>query len=489
MANNFLPLQAQNFSISGSGAVVGDTTLILKIFQTIDGTPITMSMLGLIAFMTLEPGNGILEEQISFTGVTQNSNGTASLTGVSNVSFAYPYTKTSGLLKTHAGSTTAILSNTSGFYNQFVAKDDDGTISEVLTFTQPNFPQMDGTTTPPSLPAQLVTKAYADSLAIAGAPNASTSTKGIVQIATQAQVDAKTLIGSTSAVLVQPLNTQRSTLLSDYVLDTSASPNIIIISPSPAISSYVAGQTFSFKLANTNTSPVVTLNVNSVGSQNIIIGSSSPVIGEMVSGNIIVVEYDGTNFQTISSPAGTISSIGTAAQGDTLYYNGSAWVRLGAGTAGQVLNTNGTSANPLWANPISTTTGTNTGPTSGGTINVTNTITHGLGKTPTLINLSASFTLTSNSGSTFSVQYFGTVSFNSSGVGLSGLTIGEGPTNLIVALNLLSLSGSNSGTTQSQSMAISVTAVGSTTFGITYTGSANNGSSITVGTVRWSVIG
>ena len=164
---------------------------------------------------------------------------------------------------------------------------------------------MDGVTTPPSLPAQLVTKYYADSLTFAGAPNASTSVKGIVQIATQAQVDTKTLIGSTSAVLVQPLNTQRSTLLSDYVLDTSPSPNVILISPSPAISAYTAGQQFSFLVANTNTSPTVTLNVNGLGAKNIVKlnGSTSPATGDINVGQMIIVEYDGTNFQMLNPVA------------------------------------------------------------------------------------------------------------------------------------------------------------------------------------------
>lgn len=291
-----------------------------------------MAMLGLSAYMTLEPGNGTQEEQIVFTGVTQNSNGTATLTGVSDVAMQTPYTQTSGLLVTHAGSTTAILSNTSGFYNRFVAKDDDGTISETITFTQPNFPQMDGVGTPPSLPAQLATKSYVDGVALAGAPNASTSVKGIVQIATQAQVDAKTIVGSTSAFLVQPLNTQRSTLLSDYVIDTSGSPNVIILTPSPAITSYQAGQQLSFKLANTNTSPAVSINVNGLGAQNVTIlnGSTSPSAGDIVAGEIIMVEYDGTNFQSLNTPVqqlqptgGIIMYGGSVAPGGWLVCDGS----------------------------------------------------------------------------------------------------------------------------------------------------------------------
>lgn len=41
--------------------------------------------------------------------------------------------------------------------------------------------------------------------------------------------------------------------------------------------------------------------------------------------------------------------IGSAAQGDILYRDASGWARLGAGTSGHFLKTNGTGANPAWA--------------------------------------------------------------------------------------------------------------------------------------------
>jgi hypothetical protein len=41
--------------------------------------------------------------------------------------------------------------------------------------------------------------------------------------------------------------------------------------------------------------------------------------------------------------------IGSAAQGDILYRGASSWTRLGAGTSGHFLKTNGTGANPEWA--------------------------------------------------------------------------------------------------------------------------------------------
>ncbi len=48
----------------------------------------------------------------------------------------------------------------------------------------------------------------------------------------------------------------------------------------------------------------------------------------------------------VAALAGMIT---TPAQGDIVYYNGSAWVKLPAGTSGQFLKTNGAGANPAWA--------------------------------------------------------------------------------------------------------------------------------------------
>lgn len=54
---------------------------------------------------------------------------------------------------------------------------------------------------------------------------------------------------------------------------------------------------------------------------------------------------------TLSNVTATGLSIASQAQGDVLYFNGSAWTRLGAGTAGYFLETQGASANPQWFNP------------------------------------------------------------------------------------------------------------------------------------------
>jgi hypothetical protein len=63
--------------------------------------------------------------------------------------------------------------------------------------------------------------------------------------------------------------------------------------------------------------------------------------------------YAGANGVTLAGSATlTIRNAlaqGTPAQGDVLYFDGTNWSRLGAGTSGNVLTTHGASANPTWA--------------------------------------------------------------------------------------------------------------------------------------------
>ena len=49
-----------------------------------------------------------------------------------------------------------------------------------------------------------------------------------------------------------------------------------------------------------------------------------------------------------NSVDGTDIALGSDAQGDVMYYDGSNWVRLGAGTSGYKLETRGAGANPVW---------------------------------------------------------------------------------------------------------------------------------------------
>lgn len=55
----------------------------------------------------------------------------------------------------------------------------------------------------------------------------------------------------------------------------------------------------------------------------------------------------GTNVQAYSARLADLAAI-SPSQGDVIYYNGTAWVRLAAGTSGQYLRTQGAGGNPTW---------------------------------------------------------------------------------------------------------------------------------------------
>lgn len=149
------PVQSQSFQLIGSGAVAGGTTLTLQSFKDILGTNFAMASFGSLGFATIEP-NTSNEDSITFTGITQNSDGTATLTGVNSVLFITPFTTGSGFRLSHAGATTLIITNTSAFYNTFGNKNND----EVLTgyWTAPN----------PLSTQGIATKTYVDNLVNGG---------------------------------------------------------------------------------------------------------------------------------------------------------------------------------------------------------------------------------------------------------------------------------------------------------------------------------
>jgi hypothetical protein len=203
MADQQLFVQNQPQTLAGSGATLGATTITLTEFTQIDGTLLTMADFGTKGFATIEPGNGTQEEQISFSGVTQNANGTATLTGVKTVLMVSPYTETSGTTVTHPGGSKLVVSNTAGFYNWMASKGNDETITGVYTFTNPNVPRMNTAHTYGAGEEEYFsTKRYSDSLTYAGAPDASTTTKGVVEIATLAEALDGASSGGTTAPLV-----------------------------------------------------------------------------------------------------------------------------------------------------------------------------------------------------------------------------------------------------------------------------------------------
>lgn len=154
--SNFLTVQAQRFKLAGAGITSSATTIVLQSFKTPAGTNILTADFGAIGYLTLDPGTS-KEEVVSFTTVTQNSDGTATLTGiVRGLGFTTPYTTVSANQLSHAGGAIVVLSNPSAFYNKFPAKANDEVITGQWTVPAP----LSG--------GDVVNKTYADALAMSG---------------------------------------------------------------------------------------------------------------------------------------------------------------------------------------------------------------------------------------------------------------------------------------------------------------------------------
>lgn len=157
-------------------------------------------------------------------------------------------------------------------------------------------------------------KDYIDGISIAGAPDASTTAKGLTEEATQAEVDAGTTAGSTAARLMVNPSTLRAKQYHDYAVDT-AGTDAYTITITPAITAYAAGQVFTFKAITANTG-ACTLNVSGLGAKDIKKNYNEALVtGDILANQVVVVVYDGTNMQVLSklpSPTPTVQTYTTA---------------------------------------------------------------------------------------------------------------------------------------------------------------------------------
>lgn len=106
-----------------------------------------------------------------------------------------------------------------------------------------------------------------------------------------------------------------------------------------------------------------TINVDALGAKSLVWPDGTALAAnDLAIGSKAIIIYDGTNFQVVTEPAiintarlaagavtGPKIAMGSDAQGDVLYHNGTNYARLGAGTDGQFLKTQGAAANPVWA--------------------------------------------------------------------------------------------------------------------------------------------
>lgn len=270
-----LPIAGTTYNLSGSGVSSSATSITLQsltIPQT--GQPIIDADMSSTFYLTLEPGNKTRQEIVSCTTVTQNSGGTATLSGCSRgLSPITPYTASTTLSFVHAGGSQVIFSDPPQLFNLYPAKDNTETITGAWNFPSTAIPYLDqfasstnnqfitwkflnsgfvdATTTEPiggiktftatttfnegidvngrkvlnlqtpTANSDAANKSYVDGVVTGGAADANTTTKGLVEEATVAEIDAESSTGGTGAKLFMTPATFASSKFSSHTASTT----------------------------------------------------------------------------------------------------------------------------------------------------------------------------------------------------------------------------------------------------------------------------
>ena len=194
MAKNYV--QAPSLYLAGSGTIIGATSITLEELKDIYGNAITsITPFGDKGYITLEPDTSN-EEAATFTGVTVNANGTVTLTGIKTILAQTPYTETSGLVRSHAGSSLVVVTDNVAFWNTFANKTNDNTFTGNNTFSNK---VAVGAVTSSDL-GYAATVDYANNLVAAGAADASTTTKGLNRMSASSDV----VVGTCTITIASP---------------------------------------------------------------------------------------------------------------------------------------------------------------------------------------------------------------------------------------------------------------------------------------------
>lgn len=192
VAGSYSPTGAGTYYLEATITNSQNTINLTSFDEPVSNIPYTMSYLGsTIEYGTISPQSG-RSEFVSFSGITQNTDGSATLTGVVRGLSRSPGSggcvASSTLASGYAGQTKFILSNPPCQLAQYAVKQNNEEVSGLWTFDQSPIGINPG-----------------------GQPNSSETVNGVSQLATGAQAAAGTSSGSTGARLVLPASAATST--------------------------------------------------------------------------------------------------------------------------------------------------------------------------------------------------------------------------------------------------------------------------------------
>lgn len=165
----FRPFGGKVYFLNGSISSTATSITLSSFAEPVSGTLYTMALLDTdIVYATISPKTSS-SEFISFTGITQNADGTATLTGVTRgLAKKYPFTASATFRLPHSGQSQFIISNPPQLYNEYVTLDNAETIVGEKTFPAggtANAPKSGTSYTAPTDSLEYASKQYVDNTA------------------------------------------------------------------------------------------------------------------------------------------------------------------------------------------------------------------------------------------------------------------------------------------------------------------------------------
>lgn len=325
-----IPTPVASFTTSlATGISSTDTTMSLVSITTSDGVTLTDG--GTYGF-TIDEGTASKEYVI---GTVETSDNTV-ISMTRGVSVITGNTSIAALKKAHRRGASVKITDHPVLPVIARILNGDESLPNTLTYA---------TTTTFTDNLDLITKEYVDGVAIAGAPDASTVTKGITRLST-APVSASAPIsvgdndtrvpsqdennalagtsGTPSATnLYVTANDNARNYGSIQYASSTAGSDTYVITLSPALAAYATGTQVSFRADVANTG-AATLNVNALGAKDLVVGTATPLVtGNILASQIVNAIYNGTAF-TVLNPqtvlptfASSTVSVSTSTTGTT----------------------------------------------------------------------------------------------------------------------------------------------------------------------------
>ena len=122
----FLPFGAKTYNLASSISSTATTIILSSFKEPVTDTPYTMVLIGSdIVYATIAPKT-TSSEFISFTAITKNANGTATLTGVvRGLAKKTPFTTDATYKLAHSGQTQFIISDAPQVFNKYATLEND----------------------------------------------------------------------------------------------------------------------------------------------------------------------------------------------------------------------------------------------------------------------------------------------------------------------------------------------------------------------------